>query len=224
VRILIFGATGMVGQSVLRECLEARDVSRIVAVGRSPLAPDPRVTSLLTPDLSDLSALEPELAPFDACFFCLGVSAVGMNEADYTRITHDLTLSAARTLVRLNPGMTFVYVTGAGTRVDSRAMWARVKGRTEAGLLGLGFKAAYMFRPGVIVPLHAVRSKTALYQVAYVLTRPLFAAIRAIRPDALVTSVDIGQAMLAVARSGYPRSVLEVRDIKQAARSRGRSS
>ena len=218
--ILIFGATGMVGQSVLRECLSAPDVSRVVAVGRSPLAPHPRLTSLQAPDPSNLDALEPELAPCDACFFCLGVSSVGMNEADYTRITHDLTLGAARTLVRLNPQMTFVYVSGAGTDSDSRAMWARVKGRTEAALLALGFRAAYMFRPGVIVPLHAVKSKTALYQFVYVLTKPLFAVIRAIRRDALVTSVDIGQAMLAVARDGYPRPILEVADIKQAARSR----
>jgi uncharacterized protein YbjT (DUF2867 family) len=219
--LLIFGATGMVGQSVLRECLLAADVARVVAVGRS--APDithPRLSNLVTPDLTDLRGIESQLAPFDACFFCLGVSSVGMSEADYTRVTHDLTLSVATTLARLNPAMTFVYVTGAGTdsSAKGRSMWARVKGQTENELIALPFKAAYMFRPGVIEPLHAVRSKTALYRLAYVAATPLFSLMRAVRPGSLVTSVEVGRAMLAVARGGYPRPILEVADIQAAAR------
>jgi uncharacterized protein YbjT (DUF2867 family) len=220
-RVVIFGATGMVGQSVLREALQAADVQRVVAVGRTATGVShPRFAELLTPDLFDLSGIEAQLAPFDACFFCLGVSSIGMNEADYTRITHELTLGAARTLRRANDALTFVYVTGAGTDGSERGpvMWARVKGRTENALLALGFKAAYMFRPGIIQPMHAVRSKTAAYRAAYAVAGPLFRLVRRVAPRSMVTSVEVGQAMLAVARRGYPKPVLEVVDIQQAAR------
>jgi uncharacterized protein YbjT (DUF2867 family) len=162
--ILIFGATGMVGQGVLRECLAAADVQRVVAVGRTPTGiVHPRLADVVTPNLMDLSSVGAQLAGFDACFFCLGVSSVGMSEPDYTRVTYDLTLSVARSLASINPALTFVYVTGAGTDSSEhgKSMWARVKGRTENELLKLPFKGAYMFRPGVIQPLNAVRSKTA---------------------------------------------------------------
>ena len=219
--VLIFGSTGMVGQRVLRECLGAADVRRVVAVGRKAAdTQHARLTNLVTPDLTDLSPISAQLKPFDACFFCLGVSSVGMSEPEYTRITYDLTMSVARTLVQANPGMTFVYVTGAGTDSSEKGktMWARVKGRTENALAGLGFKATYMFRPGVIKPLHAVRSKTLAYRAAYVLAKPLFGLMRTFWPRSIVTSVDVGQAMLTVARSGYPRPILEVADIQDAAR------
>ena len=219
--ILIFGATGMVGQSVLRECLNAPDVGRVVAVGRTRTDVDhPRLANVVAPDVADLRAVEAGLSPFDACFFCLGVSSVGMSEIDYTRITYDLTLSVARLLAKANPAMTFVYVTGAGTDSSERGkrMWARVKGKTENDLLKLGFKAAYMFRPGVIRPLHAVRSKTALYRAAYLLAKPAFWLIQAVSPRSLVTSEEVGLAMLSVARHGYPRPILEVVDIQDAAR------
>ncbi len=221
--ILIFGATGMVGQSVLRECLSAADVQQVVCVGRTAVdTAHPRLANVVTPDLSDLRAVQQRLAPFDACFFCLGVSSVGMSESDYTKITYDLTMGTARTLAQINPAMTFVYVTGAGTDSTEQGprMWARVKGRTENHLLQLPFKAAYMFRPGVIEPLHAVRSKTALYRLAYRVATPVFALMRALRPGALVTSVQVGQAMLSVARSGYVRPILEVADIQKAAAAR----
>lgn len=219
--ILIFGATGMVGQSVLRECLAASDVERVVAVGRSSAGiAHPKLSNLVTPNLTNLHPIEDRLAPFDACFFCLGVSSVGMNEIDYTRTTYDLTINAARTLVQQNPGMTFTYVSGAGTdsTEHSRTMWARVKGRTENALLAVGFKGAYMFRPGVIRPMHSVRSKTALYRLLYTLATPLFGIMRVVAPRSLVTSVEVGQAMLTVARSGYPKRVLEVADIQVAGR------
>ena len=219
--ILIFGATGMVGQSVLRECLEAPDVGRVVAVGRTATeVQHPRLSNIVTPDLYDLSAIEGQLSPFDACFFCLGVSSIGMSEPDYTRITHDLTLNAARILVKANPQMTFTYVTGASTDSSEKgnSMWARVKGRTENELIALGFKAAYMFRPGIIQPMHAVRSKTLAYRAAYLVATPLFGLIKSFRPQSMVTSVEVGQAMLSVARHGYVRPILEVPDIQDAAR------
>jgi uncharacterized protein YbjT (DUF2867 family) len=219
--ILIFGATGMVGQAVLRECLEASDVTRVVAVGRqSTGVVHEHLSEIVAPDLTHLEAHRDRLAPFDACFFCLGVSSVGMNEADYTRVTYDLTLSVARLLVRENPQMTFTYVSGAGTDSTGtgKRMWARVKGRTENALIALGFKGAYMFRPGVIQPMHAVRSKTTAYRVTYALATPLFGIIRTFWPQSIVTSAEVGCAMLGVARRGYARAILEVPDIQEAAR------
>jgi len=219
--ILIFGATGMVGQAVLRECLEASDVTRVVAVGRqSTGVVHERLSEIVAPDLTHLEAHRDRLAPFHACFFCLGISSVGMNEADYTRVTHDLTLSVARLLLRENPQMTFIYVSGAGTDSTGtgKRMWARVKGVTENALIALGFRGAYMFRPGVIQPMHAVRSKTTAYRVAYVIAKPLFGIIRTFWPQSIVTSEEVGRAMLGVARRGYARAILEVPDIQVAAR------
>jgi uncharacterized protein YbjT (DUF2867 family) len=217
--ILIFGATGMVGQSVLRECLQASDVKRVVAVGRQSTGlVHERLSEIITPDLTHLEAHRDGLKPFDACFFCLGVSSVGMSEADYTHVTYDITLSVARILLRENPQMTFAYVSGASTNAHGKRMWEQVKGRTENALVALGFKAAYMFRPGIIQPMHAVRSKTTGYRVAYALATPLFGIIRKFWPRSIVTSEQVGLAMLGVARRGYAKAILEVPDIQDAAR------
>jgi uncharacterized protein YbjT (DUF2867 family) len=216
--ILIFGATGMVGQSVLRECLKAPDVTRVAAVGRqSTTIAHERLLEIVAPDLTNLDAHRDQLKPYDACFFCLGVSSVGMNEADYTRVTYDLTLSVARLLLRENSQMTFVYVSGASTNANGKRMWEQVKGRTENALIALGFKAAYMFRPGIIQPMHAVRSKTTGYRVVYALATPLFGIIRKFWPRSIVTSEQVGLAMLGVARRGYAQAILEVPDIQAAA-------
>jgi uncharacterized protein YbjT (DUF2867 family) len=214
--ILLFGATGMVGQGVLRECLVDSGVEHVLAVGRSPsVQRHARLRNLVLPDLSDLSDAEPQLAGFDACFFCLGASAAGMTEERYSQITYDLTLSVARTLVRVKPGMTFVYVSGMGTdRTErGRTMWARVKGRTENALLQLPFKVAYMFRPGAIIPLHGIRSRTTWYRTFYAVATPLLPAFRALFPNAVTSTEQVGRAMLAVARHGYSTRVLETRDI-----------
>ncbi len=214
--VLIFGATGMVGQGVLRECLLAADIDRVMTVGRTDTgAQHPKLRGLVVPDLMNYSGLESELQGFDACFFCLGVSSAGMDEAQYSRLTYDLTLEAAQVLARLNPQMTFVYVSGAGTDSTERgrSMWARVKGRTENALRRLPFKAVYLFRPGVIQPLHGARSKTTSYRVSYMLAKPLLPLLRALFPHHVLTTESVGQAMLAVARHGAPKAVLEVGDI-----------
>jgi uncharacterized protein YbjT (DUF2867 family) len=216
VNILIFGATGMVGQGVLRECLRAADVERILSVGRSATGQQHvKLHEVVHADLWNYALLEPQLKNFDACFFCLGVSSSGMAEAQYTHVTFDLTLAAARTLVRLNPRMTFVFVSGAGSdsTEHGRLMWARVKGRTENALRALPFKAVYLFRPGIIQPLHGARSRTASYRVIYTVAKPLLSVLRLIFPDSIVTTEMLGIAMLAVARSGAPQAVLEARDI-----------
>jgi len=216
VRVLLFGATGMVGQGVLIECLQAADVSLVQSVGRTALNQQhPKLRDVVHQDLLDYRAIEPQLEGFDACFFCLGVTSAGKTEADYSHLTYDITLAAATTLARLNPQMTFVYVSGAGTdsTEKGRSMWARVKGRTENALLKLPFKAAYMFRPGIIQPLHGVRSKTASYQLIYTISRPLLPLLRALMPSMILTTEVMGQAMLAVARGGAPKPVLEAADI-----------
>ena len=215
--VLIFGATGMVGQGVLRECLLAPDVQLVQTVGRSVTGVQhPKLREIELPNLMDYSSVQDQMSGFDACFFCLGVSSFGMKEEEYVRITHDFTIAAAKVLCHLNPQMTFIYVTGAGTDSSERGstMWARVKGRTENDLLRLPFKAAYMFRPGFIEPMHGVRSKTPLYRIIYNLAQPLFPLVRRAFPSIVLSTEQIGLAMLSVARHGAPKHILEVKDIR----------
>ena len=222
-RVLLFGATGMVGQGVLIECLQAADVSLVQSVGRTALNQQhPKLRDVVHQDLLDYRAIEPQLEGFDACFFCLGVTSAGKTEADYSHLTYDITLAAATTLARLNPQMTFVYVSGAGTdsTEKGRSMWARVKGRTENALLKLPFKAAYMFRPGIIQPLRGVRSKTSSYQIFYSLTRPLLPLLRSLMPSTILTTEVMGQTMLAVARHGASKPILEAADVNAIATAR----
>jgi hypothetical protein len=157
------------------------------------------------------------LTGFDACFFCVGVSALGMSEAEYTRLTYDLTLGVARTLLRTSPDLTFVYVSGTGTDSSEkgRMMWARVKGRTENALLSMPFRAAYMFRPGAIMPLHGIRSSTRWYNLAYAVIGPIYPLLRRIAPTMITTTEQLGRAMIAVARNGYSTHVLETADINR---------
>ena len=214
--VLLFGATGMVGQGVLRECLLDADVARVLSIVRAPSgATHEKLRELVHVDFSDFSTVESELRGFDACFFCLGVSSAGMSEADYTRVTFDFTLAAARPLARLNPQMTFVYVSGAGTdsTEKGRSMWARVKGKTENALAALPFKAVYFFRPGFIQPLHGIKSKTRLYRALYVVATPLVPIVKALSKNAVTTTERVGRAMLAVARRGASSRIVENRDI-----------
>jgi uncharacterized protein YbjT (DUF2867 family) len=218
VRVILFGATGMVGQGVLRECILAKDVDSILALGRSSTGQQhPKLQEIVTSDLFDLSPIEARLSGFDACFFCLGVSAAGMNEQDYRRLTYDLTMSVAQTLVRLNPGMTFVYVSGAGTDSSerSRMMWARIKGKTENDLLKMPFRAAYMFRPGYIQPLHGIRTKTKWYGALYAVMGPLYPLWKRLLPNYVTTTECVGRAMLNAALHGAPKRFLENQDINE---------
>jgi uncharacterized protein YbjT (DUF2867 family) len=217
--IVLFGATGMVGQGALRECLRDPAVRQVLVVGRRPTGQrHEKLRELVVPDVADLSAVEPELAGLDACLFCLGVSSAGMTEERYTSLTYDLTLAAAQILARRNPGMTFVYVSGMGTdsSEQGRTMWARVKGRTENALLRLPFKAAYMFRPAIILPLHGIRSSTRWTRILYAVTRPLYPVFRAFFPNYVTTTEQLGRAMLTVAREGFAKSILEPPDIRRA--------
>lgn len=215
-KVLIFGATGMVGQGVVRECLEAPDVELAVALGRTPTGiTKPRFREIMHRDLWNYAAIEASLVGFDACFFCLGVASNGMSKTGYERITYDLTIAAAKTLSRLSPQMTFIYVSGSGTDSTEQGWmrWARVKGRTENALLRLPLQA-YMFRPGFIEPMDGIQSKTPLYRVFYSLGKPLFPLLRRWLPNQVLSTREMGQAMLAVARNGYEKRVMETRDIR----------
>lgn len=215
-KVLLFGATGMVGQGVRRECLRDPGVTEVVALVRKPTGQaHAKLGEVIHEDFFDYRAIEADLAGLDACFFCLGVSAAGLGEAEYSRLTHDLTLAAAEVLARLNPAMTFVYVSGAGTDSSERGrtMWARVKGRTENDLRRLPFKAVYLFRPGLIQPLHGIRSRTGWYQAIYTVLGPLFPLLRRLFPKAILTTEELGRAMLRVARDGAPTAVLEAADL-----------
>ena len=230
-KVLIFGATGMVGQGALRECLVDPDVELVVTVGRTATGvQNAKLRKIVHFDLFHYESIEGELAGFDACFFCLGVASGGMKESEYERVTYGITIAAAEVLCRLNQnrdksgdeksipdksGMTFIYVSGAETDSSERgrSMSARVKGKTENALLRMPF-GAYMFRPGVIEPVNGARSKTGLYRVFYMLAKPVLPMVRRAFPDSVLTTAEIGRAMLNVARRGYSKRVLETWDIR----------
>jgi uncharacterized protein YbjT (DUF2867 family) len=216
-RVLIFGATGMIGQGVLRECLLDPDIPAVSTIGRSATGvKNPKLHDLVHSDLFDYSKIDADLRGFDACFFCLGVSSGGMSAPQYEHLTYDLTMAAAQTLSRVNPDMTFIYVSGAGTDSSEkgRSSWARVKGRTENAILRLPFKAAYMFRPAAIQSMHGERSKTPSYRVLYTLTKPLLPLVRRLFPASVLTTEEIGRAMINVAKRGNPKKILESPDIR----------
>jgi len=211
VKVVLFGATGMVGQGVLRECLLDPEVETVVAVGRRTTErEESKLREVVREDLFVFDAAGDEFRSLDACFFCLGVSSAGMSEPEYTRLTYDLTMGWARALAAVNPAMAFVYVSGAGT--GGKAMWARVKKRTEDELLAL-FPSAYMIRLGALRPMHGEVSKTRWTRIAYVLFRPFLPLIRALAPSAVITTEELGRAMIRLAREGAPKRILEPRDL-----------
>jgi uncharacterized protein YbjT (DUF2867 family) len=223
-RVVLFGASGMIGQGVLRECLLDPDVKEVLALVRKPLgqlpfASHPKLRELVQADVGDLAAHAALLAEQSACFFCLGVSSAGMSEAEYTQLTHDLTLNVAQALVRANPAMTFVYVSGMSTDSTEQGstMWARVKGKTENALLRLPFKAAYMFRPGFIEARHGIRSRTPLYRALYVVAAPIIPLLRLAFPRQITSTDRIGRAMLEVAKHGAKHTIVEPAEINELA-------
>lgn len=219
-KVIIFGATGMIGQGVLRECLLDPRVERVLTVVRKATGQhDDKLREIVHDDFADLSAIEGELAGYDACLYCLGVSSVGMSEADYTRVTYDYAMAAGRLLAKLNPALTFVFISGAGTDGSERgkSMWARVKGKTENALLALPFKASFMFRPAMIIPQHGIVSRTRLYRIVYAVIAPLYPVLKALLPSIVTTTDNVSKAMLLVAADSgaAKKKVLENRDINE---------
>ena len=216
---VIFGATGMVGKGVLLECLDDARVEHILLVSRHPIdVSHPKIREIVHADFTAFETLTPAFADIDACFYCLGVTAVGLSEGQYHHLTYDVTLAAATALASASAGrLTFCYVSGEGTDSTEHGgtMWARVKGTTENALLRLPFKAAFMFRPGYIQPLRGIRSKTRWYQALYDVIGPFYPIVRRLFPKYVTTTTDIGRAMIRVAVSGWSRHILSSGDINQ---------
>jgi uncharacterized protein YbjT (DUF2867 family) len=212
----------MIGQGALRECLLDPGIEGVLSIVRTATGyRDKKLTEIVHKDFHDFSIIEPQLTGCDACFFTLGVTSAGMTEEQYRHITYDITLAAANTLVRLNPAMAFLYISGAGTdsTARGRTMWARVKGETENALLALPFKAAYMFRPGFIVPRHGIKSKTKAYRIMYAITAPILPLLEATLPKYVTNTEKLGRAMIYAASHGAPKAILDTSDIDQLAKS-----
>jgi uncharacterized protein YbjT (DUF2867 family) len=219
-RVLLTGATGMIGQGVLRECLSADDVTEVVTVGRTPLGmTHPKLKDVTRPNLFDWSDASELLSGVDACFYCLGVSSGGMSEADYTRVTFDLTLAVATAVKAASPNVTFVFISGASTDATEKgsAMWARVKGKAENVLRTMGFRKLFLFRPGYIQPMDGIVSKTPAYRWMYVVLAPTYPVLKRLFPKMVTSTRQVGRAMLNVTRNGFPKDVLESEDINAAA-------
>jgi len=215
-KVIITGASGMVGKGVLLECLDDDRVTGVLSIGRSNTGINhAKLQELVKVDFEHPESIASNLQSYDACYFCMGVSAGGMKEADYKKITYDYTLSLAKLLVKLNPQMTFTYVSGVGTdsTEKGRSMWARVKGKTENDLLALGFKQSFMYRPGMILPLRGIKSKTKAYQFMYDYFTWLIKLIRLISPNAVVDTTSIGRSMINITEKGYHKKVITPKDI-----------
>ena len=220
-KILLFGATGMVGQGVLQECLRAGDVREVLAVVRKPAGVQhPKLRELVHADMLDIEAIAPQLAGFDACLFCIGLTTTRISEAGYTKVTHDITLAVASTLARLNPHSTFVYLSGARTdsSESSPMMQARVRGRAENALRKLPFDRVLILRPEMIVPVQGDKPRTPPLRLFYGMMKPLLLLLRLIAPRHITTTREIGRAMLALVRGGRASAILDGAEIGALAR------
>jgi len=210
IKAILTGATGMVGEGVLHECLQHPQVEQVLVVGRRSCGvTDSRLKELLVPDFFDLSSIQNHVVGYNACFFCLGISSIGMKEPEFHKLTYELTMNFATTLVTRNPEMTFCYISGAGTNEKGRMMWARVKGKTESDLTRLGFARVYNFRPGIIKPTKGLKNTLSFYHYL----GWLIPVIKLIAPGNVCSLKEIGLAMINAAGKGYQKQVLEVRDI-----------
>ena len=214
-KVIITGSTGMIGKGCLLECIDRPEITTILVANRNPVNINhPKLKEILLKDFSQLQHVEESFLGYDACFYCLGVTSAGMNESSYSKITYDMTLDFARQLIRINPGITFCYISGAGTDSTEKGnvMWARVKGKTENALLGLGFKNAYMFRPGFIQPKRGIRSRTGLYNAIYSILSPFYFLLKKL-PKYVTNTETLARAMIYVALHGYSKNILESSDI-----------
>lgn len=215
--VIITGTTGMVGKGVLLECIDAKDIEKILLINRSSVGiKHAKIKELLVNDFFNLDQVKEEMTGFHACFFCLGISSIGQREENYAKITHDLTLNFARQFKEKSPKSIFCYVSGAGTDSSEkgRSMWARVKGKTENDLFKLGFNKAYMFRPGYIQPLRGIKSKTGWYQAIYNVFSPIYLILKHF-PSTATNTINIGLSMIKTLPGNYPNIILNNKEINQ---------
>ena len=219
-KVIITGATGMVGKGVLLECLDHKEIAEVLSISRRSVGIDhPKLKELLHKDFSEFLSVTDQLVDYDACYACMGVSSAGMKEKEYTRLTYNYTMALAKVLAGINPGMTFIYVSGQGTKSNEKgSMWARVKGKTENDILKLGFKQAFMFRPGMIVPLKGVSPSSKLYRVIINNMTWLLKLMKRLTPNSVVDTAQIGLAMIEATKSGYDKRILDPIDILQLAK------
>jgi len=219
-KVIITGATGMIGEGVLYECLHHPEVERVLAITRTSCGySHPKLTEIIHSDFSDISSLGDRIEGYNACYFCLGVTSLGKNEAEYTRLTYTLTLNFATALSSLNPDMTFCYISGASTdsTEKGRTMWARVKGKTENDLMKLPFRQVYNFRPGGIEPFLPLKPSQTYYKT-YKYLKWLFSIIKVIAPGMVITLKDLAVAMINASLIGYSKNILEMKDMKALAK------
>lgn len=219
-KVIITGATGMIGEGVLHECLNHPEIEKVLVINRNPCGyTHLKLTEIIHSNFSDLSAISNRITGFNTCLFCLGTTAVGKTEAEYTKLTYTLTLNFATTLAALNPDMTFCYISGAGTdsSAKGRTMWARVKGKTENDLMKLPFKKVYNFRPAGIKPFLPLKPSQTYYKT-YKYLGWLFSLMRVIAPNYVIPLKDLAAAMISVSLKGYSKNILEMKDIKSLAK------
>lgn len=219
-KVIITGATGMVGKGVLLECLDHANITGVLSISRRTLGMEhPKLKELIHKDFSEFASVAEQLKGYDACYHCMGVSSAGMKEEPYTKFTYDFTMALAKELLKLRSDMTFIYVSGEGTDSSEkgRSMWARVKGKTENDLLKLGFKQAFMFRPGAIIPLRGIQPSSKIYKVLINNLSWLLKLIKKVAPNSVVDTTQIGLAMINVTQRGYDKKVLRPKDILIAA-------
>jgi uncharacterized protein YbjT (DUF2867 family) len=215
-RVVLYGASGMVGGGALRACLQDKSVTEVLAIGRSRVQNSaPKLRQLVLPDLCNYAKVSEQLKGYDACFYCLGVSALGMSEEAYQKVTYDFTMAAAQALLKQSPAMTFVFVSGSGadSSEGGRVMWARIKGKTENALLKMPFRKVHVLRPGMIQPVHGATSRTTSYRIIYVMMAPLMPLLRSLMPRKITTTDVVGQAMLKLAKDGSQQKLLTNADI-----------
>ncbi|MBO6515655.1 MAG: epimerase [Bacteroidia bacterium] len=215
-KVIITGATGMVGKGVLLECLDHPEVSQVLVIGRNSVGMEhDKLNEVIHSDFSDFTPIREQLIGYDACYCCMGVSAAGMSEEQYTKLTYTYTMELAKLLASIDTNMTLTYVSGEGTDSSEkgRSMWARVKGKTENDLMKLGFKQSFMFRPGAIIPLRGIKSRTRLYQFIYDYFMWLVKLGKRLAPNSVVNTTEIGLAMINATRSGYEKQVVRPADI-----------
>lgn len=215
-KVIVTGASGMIGKGVLLECLDHPEVSEVLSIGRRVLdLKHPKLKQLQHKDFSEFESVSDQLSGYDACYSCMGVSSAGMKEEQYTVMTYDYTMALAKVLYRLNPQMTYTYVSGQSTdsSENGKVMWARVKGKTENDLISLGFKQAFAFRPGAIIPMRGVKPSSKLYSVLIKYLTWLIKLIKRISPNSVVDTTQIGKAMINITLNGYDKKIIDPKDI-----------